>query len=341
MTRFSIIVAFILAGLTAGSSAQQTQPSAASPPSQPSQASEPPAQSPQPTPPPQATGADRQRPSFRSGIDIVSLNVTVTDAQNHYITDLAEGDFSVFEDGVKQNITFFSRRQQPIALSLLLDSSASMEQHLGTLQTAATNFIKKMKPNDIAQVIDFDSRVEIRQGFTGNQSDLQGAIEQTNAGGSTSLHNAIYIALKELRKVKAVSEEDVRRQALIVFSDGEDTSSLVSFEEVLDLAKRSETAIYAIALRGNDVQARGFREAEFVMRTLAQETGGRAFFPARIEDLSGVYAQIADELASQYTIGYTSANQRRDGAWRRLVVQVARANITPRTKKGYYAPSAR
>ena len=345
MTRFSIIVAFVLACLVAGSSAQESAPSPqqASPAQQPANTAQQPAntapQAPAPSPP--STAADRQRPSFRSGIDIVSLNVTVTDASSHYVTDLAEGDFSVFEDGVKQSITFFSRRQQPIALSLLLDSSASMEQHLGTLQTAATNFIKKMKPNDIAQVIDFDSRVEIRQGFTGNQSDLQGAIEHTNAGGSTSLHNAIYIALKELRKVKAVSEEDVRRQALIVFSDGEDTSSLVSFEEVLDLAKRSETAIYAIALRGNDVQAKGFREAEFVMRTLAQETGGRAFFPARIEDLNGVYAQIADELASQYTIGYTSANQRRDGAWRRLVVQVARANITPRTKKGYYAPSAR
>jgi Ca-activated chloride channel family protein len=350
VTRFTLVVAFVLAAFTAGSSAQQTPSS----PPQTASPAQPAAQPPIPAapatspPPPQApaqtspsTAGNRQQPSFRAGIDIVSLNVTVTDASNHYVTDLAENEFSVFEDGVKQNVTFFSRRQQPIALSLLLDSSASMEQHIGTLQTAATNFIKKLKPNDIAQVIDFDSRVEIRQGFTGNQADLQTAIEQTNAGGSTSLHNAIYIALKELRKVKAVNEEDVRRQALIVFSDGEDTSSLVSFEEVLDLAKRSETAIYAIALRGNDVQAKGFREAEFVMRTLAQETGGRAFFPARIEDLAGVYSQIADELASQYTLGFTSANQRRDGAWRRLVVQVSRANITPRTKKGYYAPTVR
>jgi len=349
VTRFSLVVAFVLAAFTAGSSAQQTpsSPQPTAPPAQPAAQAPIPAAPPTSSPPPTpaqtspSTAANRQQPSFRAGIDIVSLNVTVTDGSNHYVTDLAENEFSVFEDGVKQNLTFFSRRQQPIALSLLLDSSASMEQHIGTLQTAATNFIKKLKPNDIAQVIDFDSRVEIRQGFTGNQADLQTAIEQTNAGGSTSLHNAIYIALKELRKVKAVSEEDVRRQALIVFSDGEDTSSLVSFEEVLDLAKRSETAIYAIALRGNDVQAKGFREAEFVMRTLAQETGGRAFFPARIEDLAGVYAQIADELASQYTLGYTSANQRRDGAWRRLVVQVSRANITPRTKKGYYAPTVR
>ena len=286
-------------------------------------------------------GLSAQQPSFRAGVDIVSLNVTVTDAASHYITDLEEGDFLVFEDGIKQNVTFFSRRQSPIALSLLLDSSASMEEHLPVLQMAATNFVHKLKSNDIAQVIDFDSRVEIRQGFTGNQAELDAAISQLAAGGSTSLHNAIYIALKELRKVRAVNEEDVRRQALIVFSDGEDTSSLVSFDEVLDLAKRSETSIYTIALRGADVQAKGFREAEFVMRTLAQETGGRAFFPAKIEDLNGVYSQIADELASQYTLGYTSANPRRDGAWRRIVVQVSRPNVTPRTKKGYYAPTVR
>lgn len=286
-------------------------------------------------------GLSAQQPSFRAGVDIVSLNVTVTDAATHYITDLDEADFLVFEDGIKQNVTFFSKRQSPIALSLLLDSSASMEEHLPVLQTAASNFVHKLKSSDIAQVIDFDSRVEIRQGFTGNQAELDTAISQLAAGGSTSLHNAIYIALKELRKVRAVNEEDVRRQALIVFSDGEDTSSLVSFDEVLDLAKRSETSIYTIALRGSDVQAKGFREAEFVMRTLAQETGGRSFFPAKIDDLNGVYTQIADELASQYTLGYTSANPRRDGAWRRIVVQVSRPNVTPRTKKGYYAPTVR
>jgi Ca-activated chloride channel family protein len=336
----TLVALVVVTGFAAGLTAQQEAPAAA--PLQQGDAAAPSAPSPkQTTPQTSATPGDRQRPSFRSGIDIVSLSVTVTDGSNHYVTDLDQGDFSVFEDGVKQAVSFFSRRQQPIALSLLLDSSASMEQHITTLQAAATNFVKRLKPNDIAQIIDFDSRVEIRQGFTGNQPDLQAAIEQTNAGGSTSLHNAIYIALKELRKVRAVNEEDVRRQALIVFSDGEDTSSLVSFEEVLDLAKRSETAIYAIALRGADTQAKGFREAEFVMRTLAQETGGRAFFPARIDDLAGVYSQIADELASQYTIGYTSGNQRRDGAWRRVVVQVARPSITPRAKKGYYAPTSR
>jgi Ca-activated chloride channel family protein len=293
----------------------------------------------------QATSpSDQQQrgiPAFRIGVDVVSLNVTVTDGRNRYITDLGDTDFSVFEDGVKQELTFFNRRPQPIALSLLLDTSASMEQHLPMLQTAAANFVRRLKPTDLAQVIDFDSRVEIRQTFTANQADLEAAIHQTVAGGSTSLHNAIYIALRELGKVRAAAQEDVRRQAVIVFSDGEDTSSLVSFEEVLELAKRSETAVYVIALRGADLrsmQSRGFREAEFILRTLAQDSGGRAMFPSKIEDLADVYAQIADELASQYTVGYTSSNQKRDGAWRRVVVRVSRPNVTARTKNGYYAP---
>ena len=279
--------------------------------------------------------------TFRAGVDVVSLNVTAVDASNHYVTDLEEKDFTVFEDGVKQEITFFSRRQQPIALSLLLDSSASMEDKLPTLQMAAVNFVKRLKTNDLAQVIDFDSRVEIRQGFTTNQNALQSAIQQTTAGGSTSLYNAIYISLKELAKIKAGGEEDVRRQALVLFSDGEDTSSLISFDEVLELAKRSETAIFTIALRGADTQSKGFHEAEFVMRQLAQETGGRSFFPSKIDDLNGVYAEISDELASQYTLGYSSKNAKRDGAYRRIVVQVSRQNVVPRTKRGYYAPTSR
>ena len=289
----------------------------------------------------QQEGAQPQSPAFRAGIDIVSLNVTVTDGVNHYVTDLDEPDFQIFEDGVRQEVSFFSRRQQPIALSLLLDSSASMEDKLPTLQAAAGNFVRRLRPNDIAQVIDFDSRVDVRQVFTGNQADLLTAIDRTAAGGSTSLHNAIYIALKELRKVRAVTEQDIRRQALVVFSDGEDTSSLVSFDEVLDLAKRSETSIYAIALRGPDLQTKGFREAEFVMKTLALETGGRSFFPTKIDDLNNVYSQIADELASQYTIGYTSKNPRHDGAWRRIDVRVSRQNVAARTKRGYYAPTGR
>jgi Ca-activated chloride channel homolog len=139
--------------------------------------------------------------------------------------------------------------------------------------------------------------------------------------------------------VKAGSTDDIRRQAIVVLSDGEDTSSVVSFEEVLDLAKRSETAIYCIGLRSKETTSiRGFKEPDFVLRQLAQETGGRAFFINEVAELGAIYAQISDELSNQYTVGYTSNNPKFDGAWRRVVVRVNRPNVTTRTKMGYYAP---
>ncbi len=284
-----------------------------------------------------------QQPSFRAGIELVSLNVTVTDPTSRYVTDLQQQDFSVFEDGVKQDVTYFTHGNLPIALALLLDTSASMEAKLQTAQEAAIGFAKKLRPQDLAEVVDFDSRVVVLQNFTNNASELETAIHKTSAGGSTSLYNAVYIALKDLKKVVAKSPDEIRRQAIIVLSDGEDTSSLLPFEEVLDLAKRSETAIYSIGLRAGEGPAtttRGFKEAEFVLRQFSQETGGRAFFPNQIADLNNVYGQIADELSSQYIVGYTSRNPKRDGAWRRVIVRVNRPNVAARTKLGYFAPSA-
>jgi len=289
---------------------------------------------------PQAVRA--QQPSFRSGIDVVSLNVTVADGSGRFVTNLDKDTFSVYEDGIKQQLTFFNRSNLPIALSVLLDTSASMEDKLQTAQDAAIGFIKKLRSQDFGQIIDFDSRVIIAQPFTSSIPDLEQAIRKTTAGGSTSLHNAIYISLKELKKIQARSADDVRRQAIVVLSDGEDTSSLVGFDEVLELAKRSETAIYAIGLRGRSPDhVRGaFNEADFVLRQLSQETGGRVFFARTANELAGIYEQISDELSSQYMLGYQSRNPKRDGAWRRVVVRVSEAGATARTKQGYYAPGS-
>jgi Ca-activated chloride channel family protein len=300
-------------------------------------------QQPQPPPPVAEPQPPRQAPSFRAGVELVSLNVTVTEA-GHYLTDLEQDNFSVFEDGVKQDVTFFNRTHLPIALAMLLDTSASMDTKLPTAQEAAIGFARRLRDQDLAEVVDFDSRVVVLQPFTNSARELEQAIRRTSAGGSTSLYNAVYIALKDLKKVVAKNVEEIRRQAIVVLSDGEDTSSLLPFEEVLDLAKRSEVAIYTIGLRENDSTSSGsklFREAEFVLRQLSQETGGRAFFPNQVTDLNGVYTQISDELSSQYTVGYTSKNGRRDGAWRRVVVRVNRPSTVARTKQGYFGPTSR
>src|SRR4029450_10685780 len=160
----------------------------------------------------------------------------------------------------------------------------SMDSKLPTAQEAAIGFAKRLRTQDLAEIIDFDSRVVVLANFTNGLPDLEQAIHKTSAGGSTSLYNAVYIALKDLKKVIAKNTEEIRRQAIVLLSDGEDTSSLVPFEEGLDLAKRSETAIYAIGLRSADgpgSTSKGFKEAEFVLRQFAQETGGRSFFPSQ------------------------------------------------------------
>jgi Ca-activated chloride channel family protein len=278
--------------------------------------------------------------TFRSGVDLVALNVTVTDPSNRYVTDLAADEFLVYENGVKQEIGYFSRTSLSLSVSLLLDSSASMEDKMRTTQEAASGFVQNLRPQDQAQVIDFDSRVNVLAQFTSSKSDLEKAIASTVPGGSTSLYTAVYIALKELKKTETRGVEDLRRRAVIVLSDGEDTSSLVSYEEVLELAKRSETAVYAIGIRSKDTTGtgRGYGQADFALRQLTSQTGGRVFFPSTVDELKAIYALISQELSSQYLVGYTSSNQKRDGAWRRINVRTSRTGATARTRMGYYAP---
>jgi Ca-activated chloride channel family protein len=311
----------------------------AQPPATESGVAQPPASAQQPPVP----GAAEQ-PTFRSGVEVVSLNVTVTERDGRFVSGLPQDAFSVFEDGVKQDVIFFSGTQLPTALGLLVDTSASMNEKLPIAQQAAVGFIERMRPDDLMTIVDFDSRAEILQTFTADQQRLTSAIRRTTAGGSTSLYNAVYVALNEFKKIRAASAQtEVRRQAVVVLSDGEDTSSLVPFEEVLELAKRSEVGIYAIGLKdGGGPRNRpmgGFSESDFVLKQFAQETGGKAFFPTGADELPTIYSAVADELAAQYTVGYASRNARRDGRWRRIVVRVERPNTIARTKQGYYGPT--
>lgn len=285
-----------------------------------------------------ATVLAAQGQRIRSGVELVSLNVTATDGQGKYATDLDEQEFEVYEDGAKQRLTFFSKTQQPISLALLLDTSASMEERMFVAQEAAIGFAKQLRKEDQASVIDFDSQVRVLVPFTNDAAALEKAIRTTTPNGSTSLYNALYIALKELKKVRASSTTDIRRQAIVLLSDGDDTSSLIDFEQVLDLAKRSEVVIYAIGLRQGEIARREFKEAEFVLKQLATETGGRAFNITDARELAKIYLSIWDELSSQYAIAYSSGNPKRDGAWRRIQVRLLRPNTTARTKQGYYGP---
>jgi VWFA-related protein len=290
----------------------------------------------EPAPAQQEQNMDEGRYQFRVTVDLISLNVTVTDARNRFITDLGRDDFRVFEDGVHQELSVFSQEDLPLRMILLLDASASMEEKIGSAQRAAIRFVGEMKDDDLAEVVEFGSKAHIIQAFTGDTEKLRDAILRTQAGGTTSLYNALYIALKDLSRRRS----DIRRQAIVVLSDGEDTSSLVTFEQVLELTKDTDVTIYTISLRREGAQkGKYFSEAEHVLKKLAEETGGQWFFPGHIDELESVYARIARELKSQYNIGYFSNNTRRDGSWRRVVVQTASdEGLLVRTKLGYYAP---
>lgn len=238
-------------------------------------------------------------------------------------------------------LTFFAKGDVPLALALLIDTSASMEQNLVSAQEAAVGFVRQIGAADLATIIDFGSRVQIAQGLTSNQRALEEAIRQTAASGSTALYNAVYIALKELAKVPVDERQMPRRRALVVLSDGDDTSSLVSSDEVLDLASRSDTVIYAIGLGPSTPMLGRSRDndGQFVLRRLTQQTGGRAFFPQHIRELGRVYGDIREELASHYALAYESSSARRDGRWRRVSVRVTRPGVVVRTRPGYFAPA--
>ena len=288
---------------------------------------------------PQASGLTQEqsdRYQFRVTVDLISLNVTVTDTGNRFVTDLLENDFSVFEDGISQDISVYSRENLPIRMVLLMDTSASMDTKMTFAQEAATNFVAQMKDDDLTEVVEFGSKARVLQPFTADINKLRRAIRMTQTGGATSLYNALYIALNNLTRRR----QDIRRQAIIVLSDGEDTSSLVTFEQVMKLSKDTDVTIYTVSLRRHDSKrTRAFSEAEYVLKKLAEETGGQWFFPEEIDELASVYGRIATELKSQYNIGYVSNNPKRDGSWRRVVVQTGYPNLLVRTKLGYYAPT--
>ena len=283
-----------------------------------------------------------QRRVFKSGSALVALNVTVQDAGSKFIGGLKPEDFVVYEDGVKQDVQFFESSAVPIDLIVLIDTSSSMGDKLDVVHDAASGFLKTLRDVDRGAVIGFSDSVRILQPLTSDRQLLETAVRGTGAKGSTSLNNAVYIALKQFGQAARATTGDVRRQAIVVLSDGEDTSSLVSFDDVLTLARKTGVNVYTVALQSKYALAiqtgrRYFSDSDRSMQLLARETGAQSFFPSA-SSLRAVYGTIASELASQYSIGYVPANTRADGRFRRVVVQVVtQPQLHPRTRPGYTA----
>ena len=299
---------------------------------------------------PIAYAPDPGGPTFKSGVDLVALTVTVTDAERKFINNLAAQDFQVFEDGIQQPVSFFGVANVPLDVALLVDGSASMLETLPMARNAAIGLVRTLRPQDRASLVEFRNTVRVSQAMTSDIPQVVAAIDGITASGGTSLYNALYVTLKDFQKL-AGGDAGVRRRTIVVLSDGEDTGSLIGFDEVLDLARRSGVTIYTVALksesqilrqRAQQSGRRYFSQADYSMRALADETGARAFFPDRAGDLKAVYDTVAAELAAQYALGYVSRNPIRNGAFRRLVVRVTQLPGTrPRTRTGYFADARR
>jgi len=284
--------------------------------------------------------AQNTQGTFRSAVDLVSLNVIVTDNRDRFVTGLTQNDFSVFEDGIQQDVSFFAATNVPLDLAILLDTSSSMSDKLATVQEAAVGFASHLRSGDRVTVVAVKDSARLLHDLDGDIAGACDAIRKTTASGGTALYNGVYTTIKQMQKVRASDGGEMRRQAIAVLTDGDDTTSIVTFDDVLAVAKQAGIAIYTINLKSQYPLAllnaiKETSESEFAMKALAQETGARSFFPTDISQLAGVYSSITQELASQYAMGYTSSNPKRDGGFRKIFVRVDEPNVRARTRSGY------
>lgn len=270
----------------------------------------------------------------RINTDLVVLNVTVVDAAGKYVHGLKRSDFEVYEDGQKQNFTSFGAEETPFAAAVLIDTSGSMEQRLTLARSAAIRFLDGLRSDDVATVYRFDSKIERVQEFSSSR-DLSPLLFGARAKGMTVLNDAV------LRAAKDISERPEKRRAIIILSDGADTSSANSAEKALANAIAAETTIYSVNMgdtkgsRTQDVMV-----AAAALRNFANKTGGRYVATPGGEALREAFSGIVEELSNQYTIAYRPSNIARDGRWRSIEIKLTRPNLQARTRKGYRAPKS-
>ena len=282
-----------------------------------------------------ASGQERKDESavFRTSVEVVNLLCTVR-RKNRYVQTLTRDDFEIFEDGVRQQIQYFDLESgddaQPLNVILLVDTSGSVKDKLMFEQDAANAFLEEtLRPEkDMAAVVQFDSEINLVQDFTFDLKDLQSAIVDIRAGGATKLYDAIWVSVQELLR------HEVGRRVLVILSDGDDTQSVKKDEDAIKSAQDFDVVIFGIGVRGGR-----FRSNFGKLKQFSRETGGLFFNSnANIEELREAFSEINSAIKSQYSIGYVSTNQARDGGFRELEVKVRDRDLKVSNRKGYYAP---
>jgi len=278
---------------------------------------------------------DKTQENLVVNVELINVLFTVTDRKGKLVTDLDKSDLKLFEDNKTQTITNFSRETDlPLTMALVIDTSTSIRDRFKFEQEAAIDFLyRTLRPKkDKAFLITFDSAIELVQDYTDNPEILSKAIRQIRPGGGTKMLDAIYLTCQE--KLKA----ETGRKILILISDGDDNLSLETLVSTLEMAQKSDVTIFAISTNSSGFFGITAPKADKNLKRLAEETGGRAFFPFKAEDLASSFQDIGAELRSQYSLAYRSTNPARDGSFRSIRIETERKSLKVKSRKGYYAP---
>ena len=284
-----------------------------------------------------ALAAAGQAPVFRGRVDLVNMGVTVTDRKGGIVGDLTAHDFHIVENGREQTISYFSAgdvsegEAPALHLGVLLDVSRSMADDIGFVRTAAIKFLNTLTSAVDVTLVDFDLQVRVTRYTQSDFARLVERIRSQKLGDYTAMYDAIGVYLDG-------ADGQDGRKVMVLYTDGGDTRSTLSYNELLELLRASDVTVYAIGALGQASVSR--TNERLVLQRIAEETGGQAYFPMSVKELDKIYGQIAAEIRAQYTLGYVSSNTSNDGRWRKVAVTITRPGLKDvkiRSRRGYFA----
>jgi Ca-activated chloride channel family protein len=287
------------------------------------------------------------QPTFRTGVDVVYVGVTVTDRRGNFLTELNRDDFEILEDGQKQTIRLFARGDttvgrlgagdrseggmgQELHIGLLLDTSGSMSGDLKLARSAAIKFLNTLPDANDMTLVDFDTEVRVAKYGQQDFPRMVERIRNRKADGWTALYDALAVYLDG-------AHDDDGRKVLVLFTDGGDTRSNVTFADVLTYVRAADVTVYAIGLLEHQVSSVK-NDQRMRLQQITEATGGQAFFPYSMKEVESAYEKILAQIRAQYSLGYASSNRKTDGQWRKVEIKVKRPDVRIQARKGYFAP---
>jgi VWFA-related protein len=281
------------------------------------------------------SAAEAQRPTFRAGIDLVNFGVTVTDRRGNFINDLTAADFEIIEEGQRQAVAYFARGEEVEAapemhVGLLFDTSGSMGEDIKLARSAAVRFLNTLSDAKDMTLVDFDTEVRVARYGQREFPRIVERIRNRKPDGWTALYDALGVYLDG-------AAEDEGRTILVLYTDGGDTRSALTFGDVMTLVRASDVTIYTVGFLDNQPgSVKTVQRARLAQ--MAEATGGQAFFPSAMKDIESAYDKVVAQIRAQYILGYSSTNPKPDGSWRKVEIRVTRPDARIQSRKGYFAP---